>query len=136
MITCELNIRIDAIDLPNDRATIERRAGDTVAVLQRFGAVAERWVVTGSAHKLVAQVLADDVPHDLLHSFAADLHQDCIAVYYPATGEGRLVGPRAGRWGWFRVADFERYVSPDSIEFVATPLPQDVKPKKEPAAMR
>lgn len=116
--TCELNVRLDAIDLPNDQAAIERRAGDALAVLQRFGAVAHRRVATSSAHTLVAQVVVDDLPHDALHSLAEELHQDCLAIYYPATGEGRLVGPRAGRWGRFRVAGFERYAPAASSAMV------------------
>lgn len=36
-----------------------------------------------------------------LHRIAADLQQDCIAVYRPATGGGALAGPGRAKWGSF-----------------------------------
>jgi hypothetical protein len=36
-----------------------------------------------------------------LKATAADLQQDCIAVYRPKTGGGSLVGPKAAEWGPF-----------------------------------
>jgi hypothetical protein len=133
--TCELNIRLDAIDLFNDPVAIERRADAAVAMLQRFGAVAHRRVVAGSAHKLVVLIQAGDVTDDVLHKLAENLHQDCIAIYFPTRETGQLVGPRAGRWGQFSVADFERYEPVDSTEFAAGFL-QGVKPKQKTAARR
>lgn len=123
-MTFELNIRLDAIDPPNDQTAIERRADAAIAVLQRYGTVAHRRVVTGSAHKLVLEIQADGLPHDALHSLAEHLHQDCVAIYYPATGEGRLIGPRAGRWDRFSVADFDRYEPADSSATVTATIEQ------------
>jgi len=36
-----------------------------------------------------------------VYMVAADLDQDCIAVYWPETNSGALVGPRAAAWGAF-----------------------------------
>jgi hypothetical protein len=132
--TCELNIRIDALDLPNDQAAVERRAAYAIAGLGRVGTVAHRRVIAGHNHKLVVKVWADHIPDDVLHWLAGDLHQDCIAIYYPATGDGRLVGPRADLWVRFSFADFERYEPSASSELVVA-NPQGVKPKQVEAAM-
>lgn len=54
---------------------------------------------------LVVSVPAGSVLH---HHFLRDvaaladtLGQDCVAVYYTATGKGQLIGPRAEKWGEF-----------------------------------
>ena len=36
-----------------------------------------------------------------IHALAADLEQDCIAVYSPNLDKGWLAGPRADAWGKF-----------------------------------
>jgi hypothetical protein len=36
-----------------------------------------------------------------MHQIAADLQQECIAVYQPLRGVGHLVGPKAIKWGEF-----------------------------------
>jgi hypothetical protein len=38
------------------------------------------------------------------------LQQDCIAAYYPETGHGALIGPRAEAWGEFNP---EFFILPD-----------------------
>lgn len=37
----------------------------------------------------------------LLTRVAEDLDQDCIAAYSEAAGKGKLIGPRAAKWGEF-----------------------------------
>ncbi len=44
-----------------------------------------------------------------LSQLALQLQQDCIAVYFPSTQEGRLIGPNAAKWGAF---DPEFFVFP------------------------
>lgn len=52
-----------------------------------------------------------------IHLFAISqaLGQDCIAMYLPAFGIGKLIGPRAGNWGDFDLKFFTR-ATPARVE--------------------
>ncbi len=50
------------------------------------------WLVYGAAEALAKQ-----------------LDQDCVAVYIPAWGRGKLIGPKAGAWGEFKIEYFKRF---------------------------
>lgn len=41
-----------------------------------------------------------------LYNLAEVLEQDCIAVYCPTLASGRLIGPRADKWGEFDASQF------------------------------
>jgi len=43
---------------------------------------------------------------DVANRIALQFDQDCVAVYNRVTNEGRLIGPRADRWGAFNPALF------------------------------
>lgn len=43
------------------------------------------------------------------HAISEACGQDCIAVYWPATDSGELVGPRAEEWGAFDLQYFIRF---------------------------
>lgn len=53
------------------------------------------------------QVLSFDYPRSLSHAVGAayllslEFEQDCVAVHFPETGHGMLVGPNAAKWGDF-----------------------------------
>lgn len=47
--------------------------------------------------------------HEQLYNLAYKLNQDCIAVYFPSTQTGQLIGPNAVAWGAF---DPEFFVFP------------------------
>ena len=49
---------------------------------------------------LIVAVNVNDVRFTV-YKLADNLDQDCIAVYYPRTGNGTLVGPKAAAWGTF-----------------------------------
>jgi hypothetical protein len=128
----ELNIRLDAADLPDSKTAIKRRESKVIAELKRHGDVAHRRMVNGRLLTLVAQVQAGDIPHEVLTRLAEDLHQDCIAVYYPQRDQGVLIGPRADLWVRFRIFSFERFepalsvhrkmTQPERIEYLACTL--------------
>jgi hypothetical protein len=105
----ELNIRLDAPDLPDSKSFINRREAKVIGQLRRYGDVAHRRMTRGRLHTLVVQVQVADIPQDELNQMAEDLHQDCIAVYHPQRNEGTLVGPHADLWVRFRIFDFERF---------------------------
>ncbi len=130
--TMELNIRLDAADLPDSKTAIKWRESKVIAELKRHGDVAHRRMVNRRLHTLVAQVQAADIPNEVLNHLAEDLHQDCIAVYYPHRDEGLLIGPRANLWVRFRIFSFERFdpaltvrrkmTQPESVELWACTL--------------
>ena len=45
---------------------------------------------------------------DALFFMCDRLKQDCIAMYYPDMGQGKLVGPNPTQWGDFNIDSFER----------------------------
>lgn len=44
---------------------------------------------------------------------ATAMGEDCIPIYFPATGEGWLVGRNVGPWQPFRLEKFQRAPQPD-----------------------
>lgn len=47
--------------------------------------------------------------YGVVYALAIELCQDCIAVYSPRTGVGKLIGPSAGSWGEFDLTYFEQF---------------------------
>ena len=113
MVRVELNVGLligHECDLVNTWSRISKRYLDIKEKLHaryrchcRFHA--------GDEPTLVA-VLFVDSPHgftkamcDLCDKF----QQECVAVYFPVTGEGKLIGPRAHAWGEFHIDKFARF---------------------------
>ena len=59
---------------------------------------------------LVVEVSGYGSLRKALETISTDLHQDCIAVWVPESAVGRLVGPRADKWGAFNP---EFFIMPD-----------------------
>jgi hypothetical protein len=107
MRTVELNIRLDVCGQDNSASSIARREVQCLATLgdclhhrsdyPDSGALVPRLVVRLDAAERAA-----------LLGLAAELHQDCIAVYYPDQGHGELLGPSAAAWGEFDLSRFQR----------------------------
>ncbi len=47
--------------------------------------------------------------YEIVYKLAIELRQDCIALYNPRTGVGKLIGPSAGSWGEFDLTYFEQF---------------------------
>lgn len=47
--------------------------------------------------------------YKIVYKLAIELRQDCIALYSPRTGVGKLTGPGAGKWGEFDLTYFEQF---------------------------
>ncbi len=45
----------------------------------------------------------------VIYDLAVELRQDCIAVYIPRSGVGKLIGPNADKWGEFDLTYFEQF---------------------------
>lgn len=45
----------------------------------------------------------------VIYDLAAELRQDCIAVYLPRSGVGKLIGPNADAGGKFDLTYFEQF---------------------------
>ena len=45
----------------------------------------------------------------VIYDLAVELRQDCIAVYLPRSGVGKLIGPNADKWGKFDLTYFEQF---------------------------
>lgn len=63
-------------------------------------------VASDSEPTLVARVTHIGDPRACAHWTAERLRQQCIALWYPATQHGDLVGPQASAWGPFNPAFF------------------------------
>lgn len=117
-----LNIGLEGVPLDGKSYTNGREnlrdvaAGLTVVrALRRNGFLLGRTrldLTQGEEPTVVAQVLTGGGVGRVgaeakIFALAAELNQDCIAVYSPATGEGSLIGPRAEKWGAFNPAFFK-----------------------------
>jgi hypothetical protein len=107
--TIELNMRLDSVGHNNSAQAINEREAQVLAVLgtcvhHRADFLADGVMVP----RLVAGFDADGWKADEVHHLATQLHQDCIAVFYPAPGRGELVGPGTGAWGAFDLKQFQR----------------------------
>ena len=86
---------------------LNTNTGSTITAghaLRQIALVADviEYTITESDTELTLVVAANvnDVRHTV-YKLADNLDQDCIAVYYPRTGNGTLVGPKAASWGTF-----------------------------------
>ena len=119
----ELNIGLEVNGAANNQAEIRERAIQAIGLLKGalgFDAVQTRRYDTEYEgpdglcleRGLYARVnTARSVfeVQGLVYEIANALEQDCIAVYIPRSGVGRLVGPRAGKWGEFDLDFFTSF---------------------------
>jgi hypothetical protein len=63
-------------------------------------------------HGLVSRIHypSDSLFEDEIDRLCRRLDQECIAVYYPYSGHGDLVGPNAYQWGEFDIGRFKGLV--------------------------
>ena len=107
--TIELNMRLDVLGHDNSIQAINERETRALAALGTCVHHRADFLMNGvMVPRLVAGIDADGWGADELHLLATQLHQDCIAVFYPAQGRGELVGPGTAAWGAFDLAQFQR----------------------------
>lgn len=66
-----------------------------------FKIVGAQTVQSDTEKTVVATVNHGGDAYACANWLAERLHQDCVAILDNETGEGRLVGPRAAKWGAF-----------------------------------
>jgi hypothetical protein len=88
-------------DLP---PLVVSRAVAEMMVAHRCGSLYRTRLAQSTTEPTLVVELPVAAPDATIHDLAIDLAQDCIAVR-DATG-GRLIGPRASRWGAFDPAFF------------------------------
>lgn len=106
----ELNIRLDVLDDGNSDMAINVRESQALAFLGTCFHHRADFLVDGvMVPCLVVNMAATGLEGHKLHHLAQQLHQACIAVFYPVQDRGELVGPGAGAWGAFDLAQFQRF---------------------------
>ena len=107
MRTVELNIRLDVPGQDNSASSITRRE---VQCLDFLGDCLHHRSDYPDSGALVPRLVVrlDAADRAALLGLAAELHQDCIAVYFPDQGHGELLGPSAATWGEFDLWRFQR----------------------------
>lgn len=116
----ELNIGLNLKSQPNfDAGIFERdraircllRHIDPKVIVYRTDTSYQHEGTTVHEPVLVAQLTATGKQLDALgNALGAMFEQDCYAAYWPDTGDGLLVGPRAEQWGEFNPAFFIRFL--------------------------
>jgi hypothetical protein len=92
--TIELNIRLDVMGNSNNFNHVLKREVKALAFLGScFHHRADFIEVGAKVPRLVAKSGAEGWDRSKLYKLAKELHQDYIAVYYPANFHGELVGP-------------------------------------------
>lgn len=118
----ELNIGLDIEGHDNEGPAITERARGVRALVRHINPQASIYQ-TGSSyqrdgeavheHVLVCQLSHIPTAKQLSAMGAALgslFGQDCYAAYWPDTGDGLLIGPRAEQWGEFDKQFFIRYL--------------------------
>lgn len=120
----ELNIRLDVRGARNSLADCQARAYQAVGALQHnFDNVQSRRHQyeyednAGTIHLADCLVVRiEGIPfrqrheyREVIHALAGALEQDCIAVYYPFTQHGELIGTSTGAYGSFDYNEFRRF---------------------------
>ena len=107
----QINVGLEVPNQTSDISDLLERA-DRASVLlnQRFVNVLTSLKESSSELTLVAQF--DDVlgcVEQAAREISDLLAQDCVAVFNPAAGTGKLIGERAESWGPFNSAYFLKY---------------------------
>jgi hypothetical protein len=113
----ELNIGLDVEGSTNTPAQQDSRATRALQVLAPFLVDSERFTVNylgpdGDVTESSLFVRLDTNKlfsvSGIVHRLSVELDQDCISVFYPASGIGALIGPKASKWGAFDLDFFHR----------------------------
>jgi len=107
----QINVGLEVPNQTSDISDLLERA-DRASVLlnQRFVNVLTSLKESSSELTLIAQF--DDVlgcVEQAAREISDLLAQDCVAVFNPAAGTGKLIGERAESWGPFNSAYFLKY---------------------------
>lgn len=122
----ELNIRLDVRGRRNSQADCTTRAYAAIDRLcSKFRTVRTRRDVYQYEDEQADQVLLADslvvriegitfdqryLYREVIHQLATELEQDCIAVYFPFTHHGELIGSHPGEYGQFDYNLFHRFL--------------------------
>lgn len=122
----ELNIRLDVRGRRNSTHDCTTRAYQAIDRLcQKFRTVrirrhAYQYEDEQSDQLLLADCLVVRIEgitfeqrylyREVIHQLATELEQDCIAVYFPFTHQGELIGSRPGDYGQFDYNLFHRFL--------------------------
>jgi hypothetical protein len=94
--TIELNICLDLIGLSSTDDELNWRYATAIQMLstsvQPPHQLDNRRLVSGGAHLLIVQMLAQGGQVVEFYCLSERLSQDCISGYYPAQGQGLLLG--------------------------------------------
>lgn len=120
----ELNIGLNVAGRRNSQNDCTQRARKALEIIRHAGfryqadrVVSQYEGDDGQLHledTLVVEVDAPSVGSNrtvkaLAYEIAIELEQECVAIFFPRTGSGDLVGPSAASWGEFRLEFFRRY---------------------------
>jgi hypothetical protein len=103
----ELNIRLDVRGQDNSGSAINRREIQALAVLGDCIHHRADVLVNGALVPRLVVGVTDASTQQLRH-LADELHQDCIAAYWPSEQRGELLGSAAVAWGAFDLTRFRR----------------------------
>ena len=110
-MTVELNIRLDSHRGANCHEHFALRKQIAFDHLCKYGEVSHRRLAfwPGHTHLLILSVAAEAIPRRALVELSVLMFQDCVSVFYPATGSGKLVGPKVAGYGDFDLNKFYRF---------------------------
>jgi hypothetical protein len=100
-----LNIGLNGVHVPDDVALLYPVAQSFVATRAaralNFKFVRSQLIKSDTEWTLVVEAQHTGDAAACANWLAEALNQDCIAVYFPDTKLGQLIGPRAAAWGDF-----------------------------------
>lgn len=135
----EISLRLDVVGQTNTQATCDARASQALARLT-IGRILQ-----ATRHQVINQGPAGTTmgpglfvrldtksllqAEHAVYSVSVLLGQDCIALYNPERRTGRLIGPRADRWGAFDAALFQQPLSEAEAERIDAAMHADKQPR-------
>lgn len=120
----ELNIGLDVAGERNSLHDCTLRARQAINIIKSSGIryqverIASQYEAPGGdlvlEQALVVELSVYNTAHakairSLAYEISTALQQDCVAVFWPATEAGELVGPNAAKWGPFNINFFKTF---------------------------